>query len=352
MSAYRKNLMVGLTVIAALLLLGWMILKFGNAPFEFFATPQMPVTFVAPSAEGLSEGSLILYKGVNVGRVVKITRSPDQRDVLIHATVDQNPPLPSNVKGRIRSQILGGGSSINLILVQSRSSTTAPASRNGEVSPSAVALTAGATIPADFVGFDIWPSEIGELAQDMILTSKEIRLASQEFRQAELMPKAAELMQDMQVAVSRATTAIEHIDSVVTDTDMRKNIGVSLENFRQASESAVRIGQDLESLASKADKRFDELADNTNDTVLLARRRVDELTRDVGGRLDQLASILGELEKAGKKLNEGKGTAAQLLSNPELYDNLLDTSKELNTTLKSLRRLVEQWEEEGVPVKL
>src|SRR5205823_14876355 len=102
MSAFKKNLMVGITVLIALILLGWMLLRFSDAPFRLFAKPQMPILVEAPSAEGVSEGTSIYYLGVSVGRVTKIEidRSKDLRSVVMEGLVD--PPIPANVEGRIR----------------------------------------------------------------------------------------------------------------------------------------------------------------------------------------------------------------------------------------------------------
>ena len=41
-----------------------------------------------------------------------------------------------------------------------------------------------------------------------------------------------------------------------------------------------------------------------------------------------------------------------LLNDPALYENLLDVSKEMKLTISDLKRLVEQWEQEGVPFKI
>src|ERR1044071_8598331 len=98
MSLYKKNIMVGITVLIALILLGWMLLKFSVAPFRLFAKAQMPIVIDAPSAEGVSEGTAIYYLGVSVGRVSKIDRSADLRSVSMKALID--PPLPANVEGR------------------------------------------------------------------------------------------------------------------------------------------------------------------------------------------------------------------------------------------------------------
>ncbi|HEX2973681.1 MAG TPA: MlaD family protein, partial [Tepidisphaeraceae bacterium] len=105
MSSYRKNILVGVTVLVALILLGWMILRFSEAPLRLIMKPQMPIQFIASDAEGLGEGSPVLYLGVNVGRVVTVNRSADQRSVIIDALVDQDPPLPGNVEAVIRTQL-------------------------------------------------------------------------------------------------------------------------------------------------------------------------------------------------------------------------------------------------------
>src|SRR3954466_12751002 len=121
MSAFKKNLMVGITVLIALILLAWMILRFSDAPFRLFAKAQMPMNLEAPSAEGGSEGTSIYYLGVSVGRVTKIERSEDLKSVVMQGLVD--PPLPANIEGRIRTQLFGGGASISLVLVPDESAT-------------------------------------------------------------------------------------------------------------------------------------------------------------------------------------------------------------------------------------
>ena len=41
-----------------------------------------------------------------------------------------------------------------------------------------------------------------------------------------------------------------------------------------------------------------------------------------------------------------------LVNDPKLYQSLVDNSRELNATILDLKRLVEQWEQEGVSFKL
>src|SRR5688500_10800492 len=114
MSPYRRNILVGVVVLGALGFLGWMILKFGDRPAQLFAKPSMPITFVGSRADGVGEGSPILYQGVNVGRITTVRRTT-MTEVRMEGQVDTEPPLPANVEGRIIAQsLLGAGSAISL----------------------------------------------------------------------------------------------------------------------------------------------------------------------------------------------------------------------------------------------
>ena len=77
MSNYRRNVLVGVTVLASMVMLGWMILRFGGSLGAPFAGKTMPVRFVTERADGLSEGSAILFRGVTVGRVTLVQRATE-----------------------------------------------------------------------------------------------------------------------------------------------------------------------------------------------------------------------------------------------------------------------------------
>ncbi|HEV8290331.1 MAG TPA: MlaD family protein [Tepidisphaeraceae bacterium] len=343
--------MVGITVLIALILLGWMILRFSDAPFRLFAKAQMPISLEAPSAEGVSEGTSIYYLGVSVGRVTKIERSQDLRSVVMEGLID--PPIPANVEGRIRTQLFGGGASISLILVpytidEIVMGTTRPSSSpvaatqsmepRGELKPNS-------RIRAVFVGIDILPKEFTDLSQ-------ELRRTSEQFRESQIIPKLAGAVDTFKMNIDKAGNLIDSMNRLVGDEKAQKNINTALENFRFTSEKAASIAQKLEALSVKADTRLDEVAGNTNKLLTTAQGRVDEIGKLMGDRLVQIAKTIDQFEAITRKINEGKGTAAALLNDPALYENLLDVSKEMKLTISDLKRLVEQWEQEGVPFKL
>jgi ABC-type transporter Mla subunit MlaD len=351
MSAFKKNLMVGITVLVALILLGWMILRFSDAPFRLFAKAQMPINLEAPSAEGVSEGTSIYYLGVSVGRVTKIDRSKDLRSVVMQGLVD--PPIPANVEGRIRTQLFGGGASISLVLVpytvdEIAAGGTGPGTQPVEMAQTIEprgTLKPNSIIRAVFLGIDILPKEFTDLSQ-------ELRRTSEQFRQSQLVPKLASAVDTFKMNIDKAGNLIDSMNRLVGDEKARKDINTAIENFRITSERAASVSAKLEALSTKVDARVDEVAGNTNKLLNTANSRVDEIGKLMGDRLVQIAKTIDQFESITRKINEGNGTAAMLLNDPLLYENLLDVSKEMKLTVQDLKRLVEQWETEGVPFKL
>jgi ABC-type transporter Mla subunit MlaD len=59
MSANKRNFLVGVTVIIAGSIFGWMFLNFGTRSAKLFAAPSMAVVFDADRVDGLNEGSPI-----------------------------------------------------------------------------------------------------------------------------------------------------------------------------------------------------------------------------------------------------------------------------------------------------
>src|SRR5688500_18085351 len=114
MATYRKNIAVGLTMLVGLILLGTMILLFGDAPVRFFQGAQLNVQLDADGAEGLSKGSPVNYLGVSVGKIEGVQLSEDGQAVVIHASIDEQHNVPANVEGFIRGTLIGGTSTLNL----------------------------------------------------------------------------------------------------------------------------------------------------------------------------------------------------------------------------------------------
>src|SRR5947207_13658973 len=161
MSPYRRNVMVGATILVAMIALGWMIVQFGGRILTPFTPPRTTIKLKTDRADGLADGSPVLYHGVNVGQVRGLERDPDQKHVYIKAEVDARPALPGNLRAIIRSQgLIGSGSQLVL-------ETDGP-EPIGE-------LKNNEQLEARYIGLDILPPGFANLADELRLTSQEFR---------------------------------------------------------------------------------------------------------------------------------------------------------------------------------
>jgi phospholipid/cholesterol/gamma-HCH transport system substrate-binding protein len=325
MSPYRRNVMVGITVLGALVVLSWMIIQFGGRLALPFADKTIPVTFVADRADGVDDGSPITYRGVDSGHVTRVQLSADKQRVYFGGEIKAVPQIPGNVVARIRtSGFLGAGSVVSL-------ETEGP--------PSTTMLKPGQTIEAKFVGLnELLPTgDFAELARELTLTVRR-------FRDTNL--------------IEHLDEQVRHVGELITslsNDQTRDDIKTTIANARALSDSA-------RSIAAKLDKTADELprlTQQARETMAVATTQftrtgdnVEALSRQIGGRLTQVATLLDRFQSIAEKIDQGKGSAGAVINDNRLYESLVDTSRELNATIKDLKRLVEQWEQEGASLKL
>ncbi|MDB5325543.1 MAG: Mammalian cell entry related domain protein [Phycisphaerales bacterium] len=306
-------------MLASLVMLGWMILRFGANIAKPFAGEMLPVKFVMERADGVSDGSAVTFRGVNVGRIIRVWRDPNQKDIWAEGEVDAQPALPTITDASIRqTSALGTGS--NLILEPVEGAT-------GN-------LKAGDTIKAHFVGLDLLPQEFKTLGGELAATAKQLRDENFIGNLNARVTQAGKM-------IDSAQQTLEGFNKIIGDPKLQEDLKTSLANVRAASDSAKSITANL-----------DKAVVTVNDTTKSAQVKIDELSKSVQLRLDQAAATLDQVQQITTKVNAGEGTAGKLVNDPKLYAGLVDTTTELNATVKDLRRLIQQWEQEGVTAKL
>jgi len=326
MSSYRRNVLVGLTVPTAIAALGWMILKFGASFARPFAGKMIHIKFVMERADGLSDGSAVLFRGVTVGRITKVIRDPDQIHIRADSEVDATPPLPGNLTANIKqTSLLGSGSTMVLV----------PSDDLGG------ALADGTTITATYGGLDLIPPEMRQL-------STELSKTAQQFREANLIGNVNDRVTQLGKVLDDAHQAIAHINSVIGDEKLKQQIDESIADIHSAAAN-------VKSVTAKADKVADNLDGavvTINKTAQSTQTQIETISKSAQSRLEEASKLLTQVNEITAKVNEGQGTAGKLVNDPKLYEGLVETTTQLNATIKDLQRLVQQWEQEGVSLKL
>jgi len=308
MSPRQRNVIVGAVVLLGLGIIAWMVLLFAGRLAEYFSAPGLVVTITADRADGVTSGSEVKYLGIAVGRVIDVRRGSDNKSVIIDSEVERQPPLPANVTAVIRMEgAFGTAASVFLELQGPPSGTLAP----------------GTHLRAQYEGPSLLPREITQVAEDLT--------------RQRLIEHLDQTVISIREQSERAGKVLESVQQIVADPTMRQNLREALTNIRVATESATRVGNDLEKFTGNL-KHVSEQTTATMSDVRVAAAR--------------LGSVLDHFESVAAKVDQGKGTAGLLVNDPKLYQGLVDSTRTLNATVADLQRVILQWEQEGVTLKL
>ncbi|MCJ7449032.1 MAG: MlaD family protein [Bacteroidales bacterium] len=249
---------------------------------------------------GLAESSPVEINGFKVGVVQSIELlNPESDKILVTFSVGKNFKLPKNTVAEIVPVSLIAGMKVHFVY--------------GE-GPGTYAY--GDTIP-------------GRLPESIIT-----RL------EAELLP-----------VKDRITALINSIDSVVSsvneimDPGFKKNLNGIVDNLNSTTESFDKIiGSKETELKTSLDNltRFSQmLADNSSNmssTFSNLESITDTLAAaDIYNTVLNLKSGLKKTALLLENMNEGKGSAGQLLTNDSLYTNLSQSLESLNELLKDMK---------------
>jgi len=342
MNVYRRNVLVGLVVLGSMFVLGWMMLRFAGKTARAFTDPQVSVRFITSRADGLGDGSPIYFRGVEVGRVSKVQLDPiNPLQIQVKGFIEVKPVLPGNVEGVIKSQsALGSASAIHLEMVGTPDAA-------GEIAPVG-ALDETSLIPLRYLGLDIFPAEFARLADDLAKTSRQVR-------ESNLIPQLSETVVSVREQVVKAGVLIDSMQGMVGDPKLQADVRATVTSLRATAETAESITASLKNLG----EQVNELTGQGKATIKAAQgtigtvdAKVEELSRSLSGRLEQVSKLLDSFKSISDKVDAGQGSAGQLVNDPKLYEGMVDTARLLNATITDLKRLVEQWEQEGVSLKL
>lgn len=318
MAPTKRNLVTGLVVLGALLTLVWMVLTFSGRAMRLLKPKGEIISFISDRADGLSDGSPVFYKGVEVGRATGVTLLDDNVHIRISAEVQNNPPLPANLTGSIRNQSQLGTS----CLIDLRA--------NGEPTGK---LAPGQEVQLRYLGNSLFPPEFTDMVE--------------QFNKQQVMHHVDEMIVSMKKEAERIGKLVDTTQGLLGDKGIQGDFRTIIANVRETTEKANRLASSL-----------DELTRNTNATMVdvrAATERTDKnltvLTREAAENLDKLGQIFTEFHQIAEKVNHGKGAAGAFVNDPRLYDELSSTARELNSVAKTMSRLLDQWEKEGVSIK-
>jgi phospholipid/cholesterol/gamma-HCH transport system substrate-binding protein len=309
-STRLQEIRVGVvTLVAAVVLVAGIIWGKGTG----LGVDNRVVTMLFPNAAGVDVGAPITLRGVRKGAVTSLEVRPD--GVRISALVESSFPLKRDAKAQIQMLEVTGGKKIELI--------------PGE---SAEPLASGAVIPGEVQG------DITSMLADV-----------------------GDITASTKIVVRRVDSTLVMVNEVLGSRTFRRNIENTLANLESTSAAAQDLIAGNRVAIQRMISNFDGLSGDLRDLVARTRPAVDRamtavdtLSTDARVALRHLDMVLqhsdtliARVDDIARRMQQGEGAVAKLLNDKGF-------AEELEGTLKSVRRLVENFDQgkTRIPLKI
>ncbi len=298
-SQRRLNMIVGSFVIVGFAAFLWMIFIFGELPIAVTELRSFRVVVSFPEAPGIQQNTPIYYCGYQVGRVVNVMApepvknrkegDPHHEVKVTMAIQNTYKTIPSNVDIVVVKRSMGS-SYIDLQVEDNR-----------PLEPIDPANSATAYL------YDGIPVRKGITGMNSEFFPKETRLK-------------------MEALMDSITQLAKNANDVVGDPETKVSLKTAVANVRDATQQAKETMVSIRKLSDKGTVAVEDIAAN-------------------------VSVSLRELQQVLVRAREGNGTASQLLNDGRLYENLLDSSQELQSALEQLKFLAADAREKGIKLK-
>jgi phospholipid/cholesterol/gamma-HCH transport system substrate-binding protein len=299
-------MIVGVFVIVAVIVFFWLIFKFGDLPILVSEIKSYEIRIQFPSAPGVQRDTPVRFCGYQIGRVIGVDPPALMRDLntqqyyhqtLVYANIDnQFKDIPADVKVKLMTR--GFGSS--------------------------------------YIEMKVPPKDIRERGK--VLGEGSLLQGSTGIT-SEFFPE--ETQTNLDNLISGINEFMKSANEIIGDSENKANIKAGLASIAEASKKAT------ETL-----KKLEEAAAAGKTTMQNADARMERLANSLIDTSDKLSEVMTNLENILDKINSGQGTAGKLVNDGQLYEQLLEDSRQLELVLRDFQSFLEKAEKKGLKFKL
>jgi phospholipid/cholesterol/gamma-HCH transport system substrate-binding protein len=318
---------VGVMVLAALLILGILIMLVGEVPSLVRGTYTVNVKF--RDAPGVAPDSPVRKSGIRIGRVSSVQFDEENDGVIVGLAIDSGVRLRRSDVCRISGGLLGDAT---LQFVPSgRKGAPTDLITDGEF------LTGEASSsPLQAIGN--LEGSLGQAIHSVSTAGDEItKLAQKVNRFFETDDgRIARIVDRTDQALESFTTTLDSVNSILGDEQVKADLRRAfseLPGFLQESRAAV---EGIQQTVQLAGQNLRNLQGVTEPLGKKGPEMVEKIDRSVG-RLDEL---LSQFVRFGRQINEQRGALGQLISNPELYDRLNRAATNIEQLTAELKPII------------
>ncbi len=328
---------IGVMVLGSVIITGTLVLLFGpetnfSELFQLGGKYTLQVEF--DEAPGVRENTPVLKSGIVIGRVTKVELIERGRLALVTARIQDDMKIYDNETCRINRSLLGD-SELEFIKSEGPGNVL---ELNGEPLEGMVVAD-----PLQMVGNleGNLSKAIDSIAETSTKLGNFIEKIDRVMGTEEEMDDARNRLRNITDVTLETMKAIEQLaenaNDVIGDEVVRTQLK---ESIRQVPELITEVRQTVDQMnrtLQSADYNLRNLEGFTAALDEHGANVLEQLDRSAG----QLELVLGEMATFSASLNNPEGTIGQLLNNPELYDSLNRTVRNVEDLTRRLRPIVD-----------
>ena len=364
MTERGRNLAVGVTVLVGLLLLGGMIVVFAGLPWLLERGYLLHLRF--PRTADAKVGDMVHLSGLEVGRIADIafTGGDPRRGVTIAVRIKPNVRVPGSAVPVLHSKGFVGGAYLNFEQ-RDRPAVDPRSGEPMEFFPTDYPYPIEGVIPST----ELIPKTLQEdLGAAMKALAKAGQAIDRVFGATAAATGPAETGPAPHTAPSRPADplglhgtlarlnrTLDAVHAVLGSQDNQANFRRSLANLASAAEAtreAMAAMKDFAVAARKTAEGAGKAAEAMGKTAEEARGRIDELGVKLIENAEQISRLMATINRVARGMDAGEGTIGKVMRDPELYNALLQATRDVSGMVQDLRQLVRAWKESGVGLKL
>jgi len=354
---------VGVMVIATLFIAGILVLLFGNT--SWMVRNNYIIYMHFNDAPGVTEGTPIRKSGILIGRVTSV-RFADQGGVIVEGEIQHDIKLFHNEVPQVSGSLLGGDVVIQFVRT-SVAQPVQPAAPAAEAAMRArdggeTVLTAAQEVgqpgqlpapdqeikPGDYIEGTVAPNPfqvLGNMQGDLGEAIKALSNAGTEVSKlAGNVNKVLEsnddqinrIIAETETAISTFQTAMNNINDVIGDPKVRENLKQVVDNLPKLFEDSRSTVNTMRSTLEGVDRNMRNLE---GFTAPLGERG-EEIIARIDRTTSSLDELLGIMSDFGRKLNSGQGSFGKFMTDPELYNSLVASAKNVECVTQELKPII------------
>lgn len=350
-----RNVMVAIFVLLGMVVLGWLIFKFGDLSAMIHRMDAEEIDIYFQEAPGIQHNSDVMFCGYPVGNVVSVqppkllpnllNKQQQSYQVVVRVAIGTEHQIPNNIIPKIYHRGLGS-SYLQLTIDPEK--------------PGDALLTEGARLQGVVSEASEFISESTQRRLDNLVVSLTV-LSNQLKEQLEPLPPEVVDLADPNKTRANITTTVMRMDNMfknlnvlVGDPTTQKNFKKALADFSALSGESYAAIKEIRAFAEEAEKLLQKVSNTVGDTgkfLNQAQENLEKTGTQIQNAADEMAQAMQQMNKLLLKLSEGDGTAGRFVNDPRLYEALTDTTENLNLAITDIREQIALWREHGITYK-